>query len=122
MSKSPKTVLLPEQGLENHSESKIEAVKNLIFGETIQNYNAEFEGLKKDLQNKKKTLEALIDEVHAELRTAIDNLGTDLNIRISDLEKSLEARMDDLDGAKVDKQALGNLLIGLGERIAEKKG
>ena len=35
------------------SASKIEAIKNLIFGENIQQYITEFETLKKEIDSKK---------------------------------------------------------------------
>ena len=70
----------------NDLTSKIDAIKQLIFGENIQEYNHEFEAVKKDILNKKKELEQLLEEVKAELLQNIDNLSTDINIRITELE------------------------------------
>jgi len=36
--------------------SKIEVIKNLIFGENIAEYNSEFESLKKEIDSKRKEL------------------------------------------------------------------
>ena len=38
------------------SASKIEVIKNLIFGDNIAEYNSEFEALKKDIDYKRKEL------------------------------------------------------------------
>ncbi|UGU17534.1 fructose 1,6-bisphosphatase [Sinomicrobium kalidii] len=100
--------------------SKIEAIKNLIFGENIQEYNTEFEAVKKDITQKKKELEALIEDTRTELMQTIDNLGTDVNIRITELENSLQDKADTLDQKKVDRSTLGKLLIQLGEKIKDK--
>jgi gas vesicle protein len=100
------------------STSKIEAIKNLIFGENIEQYNSEFETLKKDLDKKKKALEGYIDEVREELMQSIDSLSTDVNIRITDLEDALNARAEALSEEKVDRKELGKLLISLGEKIS----
>lgn len=100
------------------SSSKIEAIKNLIFGENIEQYDSEFDTLKKDLDTKKKALEAYIDEVREELMQSIDSLSTDVNIRITDLEDSLNARAEALSEEKVDRKELGKLLISLGEKIS----
>ncbi len=102
------------------SSSKLEAIKNLIFGENIAEYNSEFETLKRDIDSKKKDLESYIDEVRKELMQSIDNLSTDVNIRITDLENSLQDKTDTLNNKKVDKKVLGQLLVSLGEKIIAK--
>ncbi len=102
------------------SASKIEVIKNLIFGENIAEYNSEFETLKKDIDSKRKELHNYINETREELMSSIDNLSTDINIRITDLENALEDKADKLDDQKVDRKLLGDLLISLGEKIASK--
>ena len=101
------------------SSSKIEAIKNLIFGENIQQYDSEFVTLKKEIDEKKAALQNYIDEVRGELMQSIDSLSTDVNIRITDLEDSLNEKAENLDAKKVDKKELGKLLISLGEKISK---
>jgi t-SNARE complex subunit (syntaxin) len=118
MSKNEKPVINLH---ENHeADSKIEAIKNLIFGDNIQAYDTEFESLKQDILDKKKVLEELIEEVSSELRKSIDDVSTDVNIRITDLEKNLSAKIDDLDEKSMDKETLGKLLIDLGKKVSNK--
>jgi predicted nucleic acid-binding Zn-ribbon protein len=99
------------------SSSRIEAIKNLIFGENIQQYNSEFDLLKQDLLTKKKELVELIEDTREELSKAIDSLSTDLNIRITDLESTMDDRMDQLDHDKTSRAMLGDALIELGKKI-----
>ena len=108
------------EGITVDSSSKLEAIKNLIFGENIAEYNSEFETLKQDILTKREELESYIDEVRKELMDSIDTLSTDVNIRITDLENSLQKKTDALDDKKVDKKALGQLLVALGEKIIAK--
>ncbi|MDE3742405.1 fructose 1,6-bisphosphatase [Maribacter polysaccharolyticus] len=100
--------------------AKIEAIKNLIFGENMEAYEAEFEALKEDILNKKKILEDLIEEVGSDLRKSLDDVSTDVNIRITDLEKSLETKLEDLEEKSIAKDTLGKLLIELGEKVSSK--
>ncbi len=100
--------------------SKIELIKNLIFGENIQAYDSEFELLKKDILSKKKALEELIEAVRTDLRMSIDDVSTDINIRITELEDKLDTRFEDLENNQLDKNELGDLLIQLGEKIQKK--
>lgn len=101
--------------------SKIDTIRNLIFGEHIEEYNSEFETLKNDILEKKKILGDLIAVTRQELTTAIDNVATDVNIRITELEDKLEDRLEALEDKTVDKKTLGNLLVELGERIGHEK-
>lgn len=97
--------------------SKIELIKNLIFGENIQAYESEFELLKKDILSKKKQLEELIEAVRTDLRMAINDVSTDVNIRITELEDKIEDRFESLEKDQLDAQSLGDLLIELGKKV-----
>ena len=110
----------PLNGKSNNANSKIDAIKELIFGENIQAYNSEFEALKADILSKKEELQNLISTVESELLQNIDTLSTDINIRISDIENSLNDKMDNLDDKKVNRKLLSELFIKLGEKISDK--
>ncbi len=101
------------------NNSKIEAIKDLIFGENITEYDNKFIAIKNDLLKKKSTLEHLIESTETNLNVAIDNLSTDLNIRITSLEDNLEAKFHNLNKEKMDRKQLGDLLIKLGNKISE---
>ncbi len=110
-----------EQNIEQQidSSSKIETIKNLIFGDNIQQYNSEFESLKKEIVQKREELKALVEETHQEINTLVDNLSTDLNIRITELEGTFSEKAANLNSKKVDKETLGALLIKIGNQISE---
>ena len=102
------------------SISKIKKIRDLIFGDDIEQYNSEFEALKIDIRSKKKVLEDLIEEVRIDLKTAIDNVAVDANLRISELETKIDKRVENLEVNKVDKKKLGKMLIELGEKVSQK--
>ncbi|GAA4238307.1 hypothetical protein GCM10022291_28280 [Postechiella marina] len=106
-------------GKPTDANSKIDAIKELIFGENIQAYNSEFEALKADILAKKEELQNLIGIVESELLQNIDTLSTDINIRITDLENSINDKLGDLDDRKADRKLLSQLFIKLGEKIRE---
>lgn len=119
MTKKNETMFKLEDKIES-SVSKIDVIKNLIFGDTIQAYDAEFEVLKNDILQKKKVLDDLMEEVRTELNHTIDSVSTDVNIRITELEKNIDNKMEDLGEASVNKKLLGKLLVELGEKISSK--
>lgn len=118
MPKSDSQIKNPSQNGEINS-SKIELLKDIIFGDNIQEYDSEFEAIKSEIKNKKAELEGLINEVKTDLDNMIDGMNTDINIRLTELEESINDRSEALDESKVDKQVLGKLLITLGEKITK---
>jgi gas vesicle protein len=113
-----KKTTTPPEAKPADSNSKIEAIKNLIFGENIEQYDSEFETIRREIKSKKEKLEGYIDEVRNELMQSIDSLSTDVNIRITDLEDSLQAKTEALADDKMDRKELGKLLKSLGEKIS----
>lgn len=113
-----KKTTTPQESTPEDSNSKIEAIKNLIFGENIEQYDNQFDTIRKEIKTKKEKLENYIDEVRNELMQSIDSLSTDVNIRITDLEDSLQAKTEALADDKIDRKELGELLKNLGEKIS----
>lgn len=101
----------------SESQQRLEAIKNLIFGENIEQIDKEFESIKKHVESRREELNSLIEETHKELNTLIDNVSTEINIRITDLEEKMYEKTEQLDQNKVDKNTLGNLLVSLGQKI-----
>lgn len=101
----------------SESAQRLEAIKNLIFGENIQQIDQEFQSIKNHIEKRKDELESLIEDTRKELNATIDNLATDLNIRITDLENHFNDKTDELNHKKVDRNLLGTLLVSLGEKI-----
>ncbi len=105
---------------QDEAASKIETIRNLIFGDNIKEYNSEFESLKSDILKKKKILEDLVEEVRKDLKTAIDDVAIDVNIRITELENKIEEKVENLETDKVDRNTLGKMLMELGEKVSQK--
>ena len=117
MSKTPTIEKEAPTASPNESAQRLEAIKNLIFGENIQQIDQEFQAIKNHIEKRKEELEDFIAETRKELNSTIDNLATDLNIRITDLENSMNDKTDELNHKKVDRNLLGTLLVSMGEKI-----
>ncbi len=99
------------------SSQRLEAIKNLIFGENIVQIDQDFQSLKKLIDKRKDELDNYIEDIRKELNATVDNLSTDLNIRLTDLENTLNDKASSLERNKVDRKLLGTLLINLGDQI-----
>ncbi len=107
----------PKDDMLKTANTKLEAIKELIFGEDMQSYNEQFSALKEDIESRRQELENYMEQIKGELITSIDNMNTDMNIRITELEKALENRLDKIDSSKVDRKALGKSLESLGKKL-----
>jgi uncharacterized protein YukE len=96
------------------TESRIAAVRDLIFGENIQQYNSEFA----DVYDKIKTLQEEssknLSEAVGEIESNLADLERLMDNKFQDLNSDLDKRLADLDDAKADRVKLGKAL----EKIA----
>lgn len=109
----------PKDALLNAASSKIDAIKELIFGENMQQYSQQFSDLKSIIEKRRQEMESHMDTIKSEMMSSIDNLNTDMNIRITELEKALENRLDKIDNQKVDRKALGKSLENIGKKLQD---
>ncbi len=103
------------------SAEKLETIKNLIFGDKIEAYEAEFELLKKDIEAKRKDMMLLIEEVRDELSKSIEDVSLDVNSRLTNLEENIDQRLSTLEDNKLTSDMLSDLFINLGKKLGEKK-
>lgn len=95
-------------------DSRIAAVRDLIFGENIQQYNTEFA----DVYDKLKALEnqtrSNLAESVIQLENKLADLESLMDHKFQDLSEDLDKRLADLDDEKADRKKLGKAL----EKIA----
>lgn len=111
-------------------DPKIEAVKQLIFGENMQQYDSEFNEVratikktKQDLVNEidetRTALTDLINETRESLNKALSDLRSDTNKKVSQLREDMDEAVADLDDRKLNRKLLGALLQEMGKQISE---
>ncbi|QOD61664.1 hypothetical protein H9I45_04220 [Polaribacter haliotis] len=110
-SKAPETV--------QEVDSRIAAVRDLIFGENIQQYNTEFADVydrSKALQNQ--TQKNLGDSV-TDLENKLADLESLMEHKFQDLNDDLDKRLADLDDEKADRRKLGKALEKIAQMLQE---
>lgn len=95
--------------------SKLQAVKELIFGQEIQNYDAEFKEIHKTIAAN----EAKSNENNIAQQKALDSLEKAITGRIDRLEADLMKKIAGLENRKTDRAKLGKLLIQIGEKLQD---
>lgn len=100
-------------------DSRLAAVRDLIFGENIQQFNADFA----DVYEKIKNLEDKTGRNLAESVTNLENKLADLESlmdhKFQDVIDDLDKRMADLDDEKTDRRKLGKALEKIAQMLQE---
>jgi len=100
-------------------DSRLAAVRDLIFGENIQQYNAEFA----DVFDKIKALEVKttknLSESVINLENKLSDLESLMDHKFQDLIDDLDKRMADLDDEKADRRKLGKALEKIAQMLQE---
>ena len=111
-------------------DPKIEAVKQLIFGENMQQYDSEFNEIKalikktrteieNELNDTRDALNKLINQTKDTLNSDVNDLRSDMNKKVTQLRSDMDEAVADLDERKVNRKLLGNMLQEIGRQIAE---
>ena len=112
------------------SDPKIEAVKQLIFGENMQQYDNEFNEIKNlikktrteiesELNETRDALNKLINQTTDALTNEIQDLRSDMNKKVTQLRADMDETVADLEDRKLNRKLLGTLLQEMGKQIAE---
>lgn len=95
-------------------DSRIAAVRDLIFGENIQQYNSEFADVYKKIEALQESNNQDLAEAVKNLENKLADLESLMEHKVQDLADDLEKRIADLDDEKADRKKLGKAL----EKIA----
>lgn len=98
--------------MSNTSNSRLNelmTIRDILMGEIISEYNERFEVLEKELEIYK----ASVADKHKQLDEQLAHLGTLLEDKSEALSKRIEAK------TKEDRNALGAMLLQLGQQLKE---
>ena len=101
------------------ADPKIEAVKQLIFGENMQQYDSEFNEIRATVKKARQELQDEIDETRDALTKLINELRSDTNKKISQLRADMDEAVVDLDNRKLNRKKMSELLLYVAKQISE---
>jgi len=92
---------------------KLSAIRDIIFGNEIKEYNQEFTEIKKIIDSNKSELDKKDEALNSNLSKKIDELSAKMESRLNELDKKLSALSEE----KTDRQKLGDLLEKIGQEL-----
>ncbi len=99
------------------TNSKIDAIKELIFGNNIKEYEHEFNEIKNIIAHNKEEIERNLNEAKNEIFDAMEELREDLNRQLDELHLNMNNEIDRLQENKTDRSLLVKLFSDLSKEI-----
>lgn len=101
-----------------NNPSQITAIRDILFGNNMQAYEAEFNAIK-DLvaQNKANTDEQLQQQL-SQINELLNNLEQRLMLAVKKNHEEVLEELRKLDNAKLDKVQLGKMFIEIGNKMS----
>ncbi len=96
---------------------RIDAIKELIFGENMQEYDAEFKDVKDLIAKTKQELTDQLEKAREGLINDIEQLRANMNEQLDELRKDTDNRIYDLQDAKADRRDLGKMLHEVADKL-----
>ncbi|MBU3011976.1 hypothetical protein KO506_11220 [Polaribacter vadi] len=113
----------PEQNNETapnqQVDTRIAAVRDLIFGENIQRYDSEFADVYEKIEALKKQSNNSLADAVTNLENKLSDLESLVDHKFQDLNDDLDKKLADLDDEKTDRRKLGKALEKIAQMLQE---
>lgn len=101
----------------NEPKTKLDEVKDLIFGPDIKSYNDQITELKVKIGQNREEVMGKIEEVRNKLIEAIQNTEKNLNERLVAVQKATEEELEKQKQAHVSKRAFNDALLKISDSL-----
>lgn len=102
---------------ETAQDSRLEAVRDLLFGQNDQEYRKEFKEIHNKIGSKHEDASERIEKLREEQRHDLSKLEERLNARIEQVETSLAKQLQQLDSSKVERKKLAAILQQMAKEL-----
>ena len=92
---------------------KLDAVRDLLFGQNVKEYREEFKELKDMILQEKKDTDGIISKVQSEIMKKLDQLDK----KIDQSNQELAQKLNELSQAKTDRESLAVLLKNMADKL-----
>lgn len=101
-------------------DPQIDAIREIIFGQNIRQYNEQFDHINVEIDKLRVELMEKLMQTRGELENMISDLREDTTQKLLALREHTDAEVARLDEAKADRRLLGTLLVEIGEKIRKE--
>ncbi len=110
-----------EKNVATERDPKIEAIKEIIFGENIKEINREFDEMKASIQEHRKALDDRMSHMRQELENTIQQLQQHTDKEMKAVQEDTLKRLSQLEGSVPSNTNLGKMFERDWPKIAERR-
>ncbi len=99
------------------SDPKIDAIKDIIFGDTISEIQEEFDQVKTSIREHRQALDEQMSQVRQELEKTIQQLQQETTQKLQDIKEDTLQRFGQMEGNVPSNADLGKMFEDLGKRL-----
>ncbi|MGB0887223.1 MAG: hypothetical protein ACPGSL_03795 [Vicingaceae bacterium] len=100
-----------------NNDPKIDAIKQLIFGENMTEYDQRFDETLKSLEEAKAEIEEKRKEMDTKIQDTLNAMNTEFEKKMNAMETLFLNHVERLDNKKTDRKALGKMLQNISEKL-----
>lgn len=104
---------------QNQEQKKLNEIRNLLFGQNVEEYRSEFEELKAIIQENKSESEQSLSGFQTDIFDRLEKLESKLNDVLQTSSETLSERLDQLSKDKVDRKTMASILHKLASQLEE---
>lgn len=101
------------------TDDRLEAVRDLLFGQNVKEYRDEFKELKDLIKEQRTEIDEEATARQSELVKRMDQMEETFNSSLAATAEKLQQQVDALSEAKTDRKALATLLIEIANKLQE---
>ncbi|MGD1893882.1 MAG: hypothetical protein ACFB15_25220 [Cyclobacteriaceae bacterium] len=98
-------------------DPKIEAIKDIIFGDTIKEIEQEFDDTQSLIQQHKAAVEQQLSTLKSTMDEMVKELRQDLDKHVATLKEEMTQKFGELQNSSADRSALGKMLEDIGKKL-----
>lgn len=98
--------------------SKLDAIKDIIFGQQIQEYEKEFEEIRQTIEANSEASDASRTAMQEQLTKQLETIQEQLSRQIEASQEKLLKEIAKLSDQKTDRKALGKMLENIGNKLS----
>lgn len=101
----------------SHGFDKLEAVRDLLFGQNVQEYQTEFKEIRDLIQSNREEVEKSSTDFKFEILNKIDQMNESINRKIDATASDLSGKIEEITDSKADRKKIASLLQDMAQQL-----
>lgn len=105
------------ENFDNYTNSRIEAVRDLIFGQNLKEYEEKLQAIYSRMGQQNSQIQSEMNSLRAQLLENIANMESKMLVQIEEVRKATETELNRQNNTHLSKEAVGSILSQIARNI-----